>query len=275
MIIAGHSIGGYMSVAYAEKYPERVERLILISPVGVPDSSTNNFAAHVKTLPFTKGMTLKTIRYLFDKGFTPSMVLRSMPGSQSKQLVLAYVERRLPTIDCPEEQSVFADYLHQSAMLRGSGEHCLSRILTLNPGAYAKKPLLYRIPRLNVNSVHFLIGQNDWVDVEGGLDVQSLCSKRRTDGLFSPQINVYGIRDAGHLLMIDNPYEFNSALIVAGGGEHALSSNAPRPRQFDYLGTNHESFFRESQLKAQRSKEQQSIKDIKEDTKSSPVTISQ
>eukprot|EP00957_Ditylum_brightwellii_P174894 13317000-Ditylum_brightwellii.AAC.1 len=58
---------------------------------------------------------------------------------------------------------------------------------------------------------------------------------------------------------------------MAGGGEHALSSNAPRPRQFDYLGTNHESFFRESQLKAQRSKEQQSIKDIKEDTKSSPV----
>jgi pimeloyl-ACP methyl ester carboxylesterase len=26
-----------MSVAYCEKYPERVERLILISPAGVPD----------------------------------------------------------------------------------------------------------------------------------------------------------------------------------------------------------------------------------------------
>ena len=30
-------MGGYMSVAYCEKYPERVERLILISPAGVPD----------------------------------------------------------------------------------------------------------------------------------------------------------------------------------------------------------------------------------------------
>ena len=33
MILCGHSLGGYLGVAYAEKYPQRLERLVLISPV--------------------------------------------------------------------------------------------------------------------------------------------------------------------------------------------------------------------------------------------------
>ena len=39
MILAGHSFGGYMSVAYTEKYPQHVDKLILLSPVGVPDEN--------------------------------------------------------------------------------------------------------------------------------------------------------------------------------------------------------------------------------------------
>jgi len=35
MILAGHSMGGYIGVAYAERYPQHVERLILLSPAGV------------------------------------------------------------------------------------------------------------------------------------------------------------------------------------------------------------------------------------------------
>ena len=36
MAVVGHSLGAYLSVAYALKYPGRVERLILLSPAGVP-----------------------------------------------------------------------------------------------------------------------------------------------------------------------------------------------------------------------------------------------
>jgi len=36
MTIVGHSLGAYLSVAYALKYPERVHKLILLSPAGVP-----------------------------------------------------------------------------------------------------------------------------------------------------------------------------------------------------------------------------------------------
>ena len=36
-VLLGHSIGGYLAVAYAERYPKRCLRLILASPVGVPE----------------------------------------------------------------------------------------------------------------------------------------------------------------------------------------------------------------------------------------------
>lgn len=36
MTIVGHSLGAYLSVAYALKYPKRVHKLILLSPAGVP-----------------------------------------------------------------------------------------------------------------------------------------------------------------------------------------------------------------------------------------------
>merc|ERR1711976_82326 len=137
-------------------------------------------------------------------------------------------------------------------MLPGSGEHCLSRIL--NPGAFAKKPLLHRIPHLNVKSIHFLYGQNDWMDATGGLDVQKACYEKRKEVLDSPEVNVYGVKNAGHLLMLDSHEEFNAALVVAGGGKHKLDADAPKPREFDHLNDDHERFFREDGFRA-RAKE--------------------
>jgi len=37
MTLLGHSMGGYMAVAYALKYPGRLNKLILASPVGIPE----------------------------------------------------------------------------------------------------------------------------------------------------------------------------------------------------------------------------------------------
>lgn len=36
MVLVGHSLGGYLSTAYALRYPERVSALILVSPAGIP-----------------------------------------------------------------------------------------------------------------------------------------------------------------------------------------------------------------------------------------------
>ena len=41
MTLIGHSLGAYFSAVYALRYPERVHRLILLSPAGVPHDPNN------------------------------------------------------------------------------------------------------------------------------------------------------------------------------------------------------------------------------------------
>ena len=256
-------------MAYAERYPHRVEKLILISPVGIPEKRAED-DARMDSLPSYLRAVIRTARWLFERGVTPGSFLRSLPSSKSKSMVESYVRNRLPAVDCEEERSALSEYLYQNSMLPGSGECCLSHILTA--GAFARVPLVHRIPELkgggddhmNVMDgmeVHFIYGENDWMDYKGGLDVQRACWKKRLewerklqeqkqerereeirssndsgdDASYSsppPKVFVYGVRNAGHLLMLDNDQEFNAALIIAAGGEDKLPPHVCRPVEF-------------------------------------------
>lgn len=245
LTLAGHSMGGYLSVAYAERYPQHVERLILLSPVGVPEKRPED-ENRISSMPFYVRAMVKTSRYLFNKGITPGAFLRSLPSSRSKAMVDGYILNRLPAIQCEEERKHLGEYLYQNSMLPGSGECCLSEILTA--GAFAKIPLVHRVASLQSDTeegmeVHFVYGQNDWMDYRGGLDVQRLCHNRmleREESLkegkkqpaMPPKVSVHGVSQASHLLMLDNYEEFNAALIIAAGGEESLSPSAPRPAEF-------------------------------------------
>ena len=244
-----------LSVAYAEKYPQHVEKLILLSPVGVPENSPKEDESRLNHLPFYVRYMIKTVRYLFNRGITPGTFLRSLPTSKSKALVDGYVTNRLPAITCLDERKHLSDYLYHNSMLPGSGEFCLSDIL--HAGAMAKIPLVHRIPELVTNSssedgmeVHMVYGQNDWMSYLGGLDTQRFCytkrlqweeenSQENSNGNNSiskmppPRVYVYGVKDASHLLMLDNYQEFNAALILASGqDEKDLPLEMPRPTEF-------------------------------------------
>jgi pimeloyl-ACP methyl ester carboxylesterase len=66
MTLAGHSLGGYLSAVYAERYPERVDKLILISPVGIPDS---------KLIPTRQIPTWA--KRMWEFNFTPQWIIRT------------------------------------------------------------------------------------------------------------------------------------------------------------------------------------------------------
>ena len=42
-----------------------------------------------------------------------------------------------------------------------------------------------------------------------------------------PRVHVHRVRNAGHLLMLDNHDKFNAAVIIAGGGKHKLPEKLP------------------------------------------------
>jgi len=217
MILAGHSMGGYLSVAYAERYPENVEQLVLISPAGVPDKPPPAWEERRKNQSFSTRMVFKLFRTMFDSQvITPGTVLRTLPEYKSTSMVESYVTKRLPAIMEPEERKALADYLYYNAVLPGSAEYCVGRLLT-SPFLIAKQPLLHRIPALKVSRVSFLYGSHDWMDFTGGLNCQLLSEELRRQGVASPSVGVWRVDQAGHLLHVDNYRAFNSGVALATG----------------------------------------------------------
>lgn len=170
-------------------------------------------------------------------------------------MVNGYITNRLPAITCEEEQQYLGEYLYQNSMLPGSGEDCLCDILTA--GAFARVPLIDRIPEIKSGGsdenngeegleVHFVYGENDWMDYRGGLDVQRLCHEKMQDRRTTttttrsaennqsppPKVFVHGVRNAGHLLMLDNYQEFNAAMAIAAGREEDLPPGMSRSVEF-------------------------------------------
>ncbi len=230
MTLAGHSMGGYMSVAYAEKYPERVDRLILISPAGVPDDEFIDVKARFQNAGIMARTMIGMVSSLFNFGVTPAGFLRNLPETRGREMVSRYIRGRLPAIQSPDEQTVLGEYLYTNAALPASGEDCLNKVL--KPTAFARVPTLHRIPFLKVKHVSFIYGQNDWMDPTGGVEVMEVVQQLKKEKSLDqshPTIEVYGVKNAGHLLMLENWQEFNSAMIMALGRSKVLPLYAPKP----------------------------------------------
>lgn len=114
--------------------------------------------------------------------------------------------------------------------------------------AYARKPTVYRIPKLKVPHITFIYGEHDWMDVNGGLDVQQICDENTTayhsnddngvNAVKPPYVDVLVVKHAGHLLMLENWEEFNNSILLATCSHDYLtkhiSSTSPQPLQLHY-----------------------------------------
>lgn len=231
MILAGHSMGGYMAVAYCEKYPQHVERLILLSPAGVPEESPEVRARlEARRKASWQFWFLSGFAQLVFNNASFGSLVRIIPTSWSESFFANYVQRRLPSISNPEEQQALTEYLVANSDLPGSGEHSLNKVLTST--AHGKRPTVNRIPHLQVTNIAMLYGDNDWMDASGGLAAQKKCEDLRAKSPSNPpNITVYQVQRAGHLLMLENWREFNAAVILgAGGTVDNLPAKSPLPR---------------------------------------------
>jgi cardiolipin-specific phospholipase len=163
--LLGHSLGGYMATAYALKYPGRLNKLILASPVGIPedpyavsadmpepgDSAMQNEvlqdqAAAVNGAPAAKPDAPrrpmpKWLTYLWDANVSPFSIVR-WTGPLGPRLVSGWTSRRFSQMP-EEEKQALHDYSYSLFRQRGSGEYALAYILA--PGAFARSPLIRRI----------------------------------------------------------------------------------------------------------------------------------
>ncbi|CAO0794291.1 unnamed protein product [Mucor circinelloides] len=146
MTLFGHSLGGYFATCYALKYPERVEKLILVSPAGVPENAVEQQkmvndknpqetlekeaseigasyqaeAEEAENIANQQELAQKQpeggrrkipawATYLWDRNVTPMSIIR-MIGPFGPSLVHTYTSRRFAHLTEGEQHDLY-DYL--------------------------------------------------------------------------------------------------------------------------------------------------------------------
>ncbi|KAJ8104278.1 Alpha/Beta hydrolase protein [Lipomyces tetrasporus] len=229
--LMAHSMGGYIGVAYALRHPERIKKLILVSPAGVPrdpwivhedeahppssalgseftstqaDTTKHSTRAVDKRQTELKRPMPNWLVFLWERHVSPFSFVR-YSGPLGPQLVSLWTSHRFSTLPTDE-----ANALHQYVLglftSRGSGEYAITRLLA--PGAYARIALLDRINELKIPTL-WMYGENDWMDIKAGAKA---ARQMRANGVDSKCVV---IEKAGHHLYLDNPHDFNDAVVEA------------------------------------------------------------
>lgn len=155
MTLLGHSLGGYLAVCYALKYPGHLEKLILASPVGIPedpyavradlpssaDLANSTATSSAPPAPPPRKPLPRWLTTLWDANVSPFSLVR-LSGPLGPRLVSGWTSRRFAHLP-PDEATALHDYAYSLFRQRGSGEYALAYILA--PGAFARSPLLRRI----------------------------------------------------------------------------------------------------------------------------------
>lgn len=152
MTLVGHSLGGYLSIAYTLKYPTRVSRLILLSPAGIPRDAKAEVPSREVSDPQTTGQPrgkaerathskLQSTRseqsteqgreskrrqlftYLWEEGWSPFQVVRTA-GLWGPLLVGKYSSRRFIGLT-PDDTNAMHEYILNITLAKGSGEYCI------------------------------------------------------------------------------------------------------------------------------------------------------
>lgn len=270
--LLGHSLGGYLAVSYALKYPGHLNKLILASPVGVPEdpyavnadmpepqestfqdeftedqiSTTltrdgNNFMNARNKADQSGDNTPRKRPYpswlvwLWDANVSPFSIVR-MTGPLGPRFVSGWTSRRFNHL--PEEEAqTLHDYSYSLFRQKGSGEYALPYLLA--PGAHARRPVINRIQDVGRQVIKpatdsspavketgypivFMYGENDWMDVAGGLAAEEKLKQRKIKALLhgtdeekrkeNGSAKVVIVQKAGHHLYLDNAEQFNEIM---------------------------------------------------------------
>jgi len=268
--VIGHSLGGYLAVSYALKYPGHINKLILASPVGVPEDpyamnaempepsdstfqaeftvdqqattsqrGDNRLAAAQNGADGAAGNAISKKRpypswlvWLWDANVSPFSIVR-LAGPLGPRFVSGWTSRRFNHLPEVEKQTLH-DYAYSLFRQKGSGEYVLPYVLA--PGAHARRPIINRIhgvgrqiitpatetrPAVKETGfpIVFMYGENDWMDVAGGLAAEERLKEAKARALSQASdeekqkergsCKVIVVTKAGHHLYLDNPGEFN------------------------------------------------------------------
>ena len=216
--LVGHSFGGYISAKYALKYPNHINKLALLSPLGVERNicSLHNVENGMKPLHKGDVVTINdsdpTSPY-YARNFTiPSIlfnnqlnVLRWM-GPVGGKLARGFIDRRYSNIPNPTYREYLYRVFYKSNIPFGSANIlALTHLFTREMNA--KDPLLDNCKNLKPKNIMMAYGTEDWMNREAGYAMTQNLNK------LGHNAHYVEVPSAGHNLFLDNPKNFDKTLI--------------------------------------------------------------
>lgn len=242
--LLGHSFGGYISMAYALKYPQHIKRLIMVSPGGVersPFAVENPRYLALKELNDEENVQLpeyqnfvtsnwpgdysflgrytsikENFKLIWQSRVSFFSMLRWMGPLGPKKLSERNIRRltRSGHITDWNEIDLFLKYVYNSALKPSFSETSIMRVF--DASVVAKYPLLDRLKDLKVAKSLWIYGQHDFMFHGcGHAAVKSLNFHPGFEAKFEI------VSNAGHNLYLDNYEEFNKKVLDFLGWHHA------------------------------------------------------
>ena len=205
-VLCGHSLGGYLAARYALKYPDRLSKLVLASPVGFPHKPEN-------TLPSSQMPTsLRLIDSLWSSNVTPQTLVRLQGSTRGRRNVRRALHGRIPGLSS-EHANHLAEYLYHITVAHPSGEFAMNSLLEpgVSPdvmGVFAREPLEDRLalldPRIDLRVCY---GDTDW------MRPNEPSARKVVDSLGKGRARLNIVENAGHHLYLENTESFVKTIL--------------------------------------------------------------
>ena len=233
MVLMGHSLGGYLAVAYAERYPKHVDRLVLVSAVGTPEPPSELVERH-ENAPFPFSLLLS----LWADGWSPFTVAKL---GLADAILSRYVHARFSNASWvlkePLKQYLIGTWTGGNNSAGGYAHATLLRPGGLGELAYAREPMgTTRIPGLPDGlRISAIYGERDWMDWRHMARVRANLTIRRARREGSgPTIEILHVANANHNVQVDNPLGFVDAVIATcrRRGARGDGTNSPDGKMY-------------------------------------------
>lgn len=245
--LIGHSYGGYWSASYGVKYPDNLDKLILLSPVGVErhihsikhplkfddagavkpslDPTDNNFLTRIPIIP------RKTVNHWYNlQPYLPRLLKFMGPWGVAKYYDMWYsklfkINKLIAKLEpevlssendlrygTNEECHLIIEYLYNSITNGTMSDIYIKHLLT--PSTVSKYPIYDKVSEFLLNNrwdeefkVHFLYGQYDFMNAEAAGKLVDKINQHNDS-----TAHIHKISEGGHNLYIDNPFETNDLI---------------------------------------------------------------
>ena len=203
--LVGHSLGGYLAARFALKYPARLSKLVLASPVGFPHKPQNTLSG--SQLP----TSIRLIDGLWSANLTPQTIIRLQGSRYGQRNVKRILRGRIPGLS-DQHADCLAEYLYHITVAPASGEFAMNSLLepAMSPeimGVFARLPLQDDLVQLAKHiTLRVSFGDSDW------MRANEPSARKTVQRIPGARLDV--IPRAGHHLYIENDRDFVQSILT-------------------------------------------------------------